>query len=213
MRLYLGCSRSKSTLKRLQKGRIGSLPELSILKRSCDFLVPNMTAIKTLLACAAIALSAAAQAQPTQQQLIDDFSGPYVGAKLGVNVSSASGATNKPTHTTIFPGFVAGYGFNAGPVVLGAEIFADLHHGSATAKDAGIDAKIGYPVGQLMPYARLGIEAPDWPKSRFHYGLGVEYLFTKNVSLFSEWTHDATHADNTHWTNDSFTIGANYRFR
>jgi hypothetical protein len=81
-----------------------------------------MTAIKTLLTCAAIALSAAAQAQPTQQQLIDDFSGPYIGAKVGVNVSSASGATNKPTHTTVFPGFVAGYPFNAGPVVLGAEL-------------------------------------------------------------------------------------------
>lgn len=171
-----------------------------------------MTAIKTLLACAAIALSAAAQAQPTQQQLIDDFSGPYVGAKLGVNVSSASGATNKPTHSTVFPGFVAGYGFNAGPVMLGAEMFADLHHGSATFKDGGIDAKIGYPVGQFMPYARLGVTT-DWPASRFNYGLGVEYMFMKNVSLFSEWTHDSANADNTHYKNNSFTIGANYLFR
>ena len=173
----------------------------------------KMTGMKTLLASAAIALSAAAQAQPTQQQLIDDFSGPYVGAKLGVNVSSASGATNKPTHTTIFPGFVAGYGFNAGPVVLGAELFADLHHGSATFKDGGIDAKIGYPIGRFMPYVRLGAVAPDWHTSRFNYGLGVEYMAMKNVSLFSEWTRDSCNAYDTHWTNNSFVIGANYRFR
>jgi outer membrane immunogenic protein len=172
-----------------------------------------MTAIKTLLACAAIAFSALAHAQPTQQQLVDDFSGAYVGAKMGVNVSSASGATNKPTHTTVFPGFVAGYGFNLGPVVLGAELFADLHHGSATFKDGGMDAKIGYPVGQFMPYARLGVVAPDWPASRFHYGLGIEYKLMKNVSLFSEWTADSTHADKTHWSNNNFTVGANYRFQ
>jgi outer membrane immunogenic protein len=59
---------------------------------------------------------------------------------------------------------------------------------------------------------RLGAVTPDWPASRFNYGLGVEYMAMKNVSLFSEWTHDACNADNTHWTNSSFVIGANYRF-
>lgn len=171
-----------------------------------------MKAIKTFLMCAAIAGSAIAHAQPTQQQLIDDFSGAYVGAKVGVNVSSASGATNKPSHTTVFPGFVAGYGFYTGPVVLGAEVFADLHHGSATFKDGGIDAKIGYPIAQFMPYARVGVTT-DWPSARLHYGLGLEYKFTKNVSMFSEWTRDSSNAYDTHWTNNSFVVGANYRFK
>jgi outer membrane immunogenic protein len=171
-----------------------------------------MKAIKTFLMGAALAASVIAHAQPTQQQLIDDFSGPYIGAKVGVNVSSASGSINKPSHTTIFPGFVAGYGFNAGPVVIGGEVFADLHHGSATFKDGGVDAKIGYPISHFMPYARLGVTT-DWPSARFHYGLGVEYLFTKNISVFTEWTADTSHAYNSRWSNNNFTVGANYRFR
>jgi outer membrane immunogenic protein len=171
-----------------------------------------MKAVKTFLAGMALAASALAHAQPTQQQLIDDFSGPYIGAKVGVNVSSASGSIDKPSHTTFFPGLVAGYGFNVGPVVLGAEVFTDFHHGSATFKDGGIDAKIGYPINQFMPYARLGMTT-DWPSDRFHYGVGVEYRFTKNVSMFSEWTADSGSAYNTSWKNNSFTIGANYRFK
>jgi outer membrane immunogenic protein len=94
-----------------------------------------MKAVKTFLAGMALAASALAHAQPTQQQLIDDFSGPYIGAKVGVNVSSASGSIDKPSHTTFFPGLVAGYGFNVGPVVLDAEVFTDFHHGSTTFKD------------------------------------------------------------------------------
>ncbi|WP_336602767.1 outer membrane protein [Paraburkholderia bengalensis] len=162
--------------------------------------------------CATLAISAVAHAQPTQQQLIDDFSGPYIGAKVGVNISSASGAVNKPTHTTLFPGFVAGYGFNAGPVVLGAELFMDMHNGSSTAKDGGVDAKIGYPIGPFMPYARLGATG-DWPGWTFHYGLGVEYKLTTKFSVFSEWTRDSANAYNTRWTNNSITVGANYRFK
>jgi outer membrane immunogenic protein len=173
-----------------------------------------MKSIQKLVMFSAFAASgiAHAQAQPVQQSLLDDFSGPYLGLKVGANVSSASGETYKPTHTTVFPGFVAGYGFNVGPVVLGAEVFMDLHHGSATYKDGGIDAKIGYPIGQVMPYGRIGFTT-DWPATALHGGLGVEYKLTKNVSMFSEWTHDSAHADGSKWTNDSFTIGVNYRFK
>jgi len=171
-----------------------------------------MKALKIILVSAALVASALTHAQPTQQQPVNDFSGAYIGAKVGVNTSSASGEVNKASHTTMFPGLAIGYAFNAGPVVLGGEVFADLHHGSATFKDGGVDAKIGYPVNNLMPYARLGMTT-DWPSTRFHYGLGVEYLLAKNVSLFTEWTGDTSHADNSHWKNNNFTIGANYRFK
>jgi outer membrane immunogenic protein len=171
-----------------------------------------MKKFKPLFICATIVGAGMAHAQPTHDQLVADFSGPYVGVKAGANFSSASGAMAKPSHTTFFPGLVVGYGFNLGPVVLGAEAFADLHHGSATYKDGGVDAKIGYPINRFMPYARLGVTT-DWPSSAFHYGIGIEYRFTKNVSLFSEWTHDAANAYNTHWVNNSITVGANYRFK
>ncbi|MBP0591868.1 porin family protein [Paraburkholderia sp. LEh10] len=171
-----------------------------------------MKTLKTLLTCAALVGASMAHAQPTYDQMVSDFSGPYIGVKAGFNFSRASGATEKPSHTTFFPGVVVGYGFNAGPVLLGAEAFMDFHDGSATKKDGGIDAKIGYPVGQFMPYARLGVKV-GWPASAFHYGLGVEYQFTKNVSMFTEWTHDSANAYDTRWTNNSVTVGANYRFK
>ncbi|MFL9961024.1 porin family protein [Paraburkholderia sediminicola] len=140
------------------------------------------------------------------------FSGPYVGFKVGANVSSAAGEINKPSHTTVFPGFTAGYGFNVGPLMLGAEAFADLHHGSATYKDGGIDAKLGMPFGQIMPYARLGFTV-DWPATRPHWGLGVEYAATKNLGVTAEWTSDHANAENSSWHNNSFTLGMHYYFR
>ena len=140
------------------------------------------------------------------------FSGAYVGFKVGADVSSASGAVNKPSHTTVFPGFTAGYGFDVGSVMFGAEAFADLHHGSATYKDGGIDAKLGVPLGQIMPYARLGFTV-DWPSTRPHWGLGVEYAATKNLGVTAEWTGDHTNANKTSWNNNSFTVGMHYYFR
>jgi outer membrane immunogenic protein len=144
------------------------------------------------------------------------FSGPYVGFKVGANVSDASGQTNKPTHTTVFPGLTAGYGVDVGSVMLGAEAFADFHHGSATFKDGGLDAKLGMPLttsfGQIMPYARLGFTA-NWPSTRPHWGLGVEYAATKNIGVAAEWTGDHTNADHSSWNNNSFTVGMHYYFR
>jgi outer membrane immunogenic protein len=94
-----------------------------------------------------------------------EFSGGYVGFKLGENRSNASGVAPRARHDTTFPGLVAGYAFDAGPLVLGAEVFTDFHHGSATGKDGGLDAKVGVPVGKLMPYARLGFTG-SWPDTR-----------------------------------------------
>jgi outer membrane immunogenic protein len=66
-----------------------------------------------------------------------------------------------------------------------AQKCADLHNGSTTVKEGGIDAKIGYPIGSFMPYARRGVTT-DWPAAPFHYGVGAEYQFTKDVSMFAE---------------------------
>ncbi|WP_245641406.1 porin family protein [Paraburkholderia bannensis] len=140
------------------------------------------------------------------------FSGPYAGFKVGANVSNASGAYSKPTHTTVFPGFTLGYGFDVGSLMIGAEAFADLHHGSATFKDGGFDAKIGMPIGQIMPYARMGLTL-DWPAARPHWGVGVEYAVTRNLGVAAEWTGDHSNSKNTNWNNNSFTLGMHYYFR
>lgn len=139
------------------------------------------------------------------------FAGPYLGFKVGVNISDASGVINKPSHTTVFPGFTAGYNFNVERFIVGAEAFADLHHGSTTYKDGGIDAKFGMPFNQILPYVRIGFTGDD-PGTRFHWGLGVEYKFAKHVSAVGEWTTDTGNCDGTKRTNNSFTIGLQYHF-
>jgi outer membrane immunogenic protein len=72
------------------------------------------------------------------------------------NWSDASGVVNTASHSTTFPGLTAGYGFDVKQFMIGAEVFADFHHGSTTYKDGGVDLKVGIPFNTVMPYARLG---------------------------------------------------------
>jgi opacity protein-like surface antigen len=172
-----------------------------------------MYKITKLILTASIALlSNFAHAQLSTPQVgASQFAGPYVGFKVGLNNSDASGVVNKASHTTVFPGFMAGYNFDVDRFVLGAEIFADLHHGSSTYKDGGIDAKFGMPFNQIMPYARVGFTS-SWPETRLHWGLGVEYKFARHVSVAGEWTTDSSNKDGTKRRNNSFTVGLQYHF-
>ncbi|WP_434107815.1 outer membrane beta-barrel protein [Paraburkholderia caffeinilytica] len=167
---------------------------------------------RLILAATIVLLSNLAHAQfATPQAAADQFAGPYVGVKLGLNNSNASGVVSKASHNTVFPGFTAGYNFNVDRFILGAEAFADLHHGSSTYKDGGIDAKFGMPFNQIMPYARVGFTS-SWPENRLHWGLGVEYKFARHVSAVGEWTTDFSNQDGTKRRNNSFTIGMQYHF-
>src|ERR1700754_840129 len=105
-----------------------------------------MTSIKlrltalTLAALAGIAHAEAPAQSPDSQSVTvpathSEFAGPYAGIKVGGNWSDASGVVNRDTHSTAFFGVMAGYGFDVGRFVLGAEAFADLHGGSTTKDD------------------------------------------------------------------------------
>jgi outer membrane immunogenic protein len=136
-----------------------------------------MTTIKSWLGALAVtALAGIAHAQtqtPPQTQtqtpesklpaVHSQFAGPYAGIKIGENWSNASGNVSIGTHGTTFFGAMAGYGFDFGRFVLGAEAFADFHNGSTTRKDAGIDARIGVPFNQIVSYARVGLTG-SWPE-------------------------------------------------
>ncbi|APR36982.1 outer membrane protein [Paraburkholderia sp. SOS3] len=141
-----------------------------------------------------------------------EFAGPYAGIKVGGNWSDASGVVNKGTHGTAFFGAMAGYGFDVGRFVLGAEAFADFHGGSTTKVDGGLDARIGMPFDRIMPYARIGFTTA-WPDTRLHGGLGVEYAIYKNIHINGEWTADRSNSNGTKRTNNSFTVGMTYYFR
>jgi outer membrane immunogenic protein len=118
---------------------------------------------------------------------------------------------NTSTSSSTFFGLVAGYNFDVSDFVVGAEAFGDFHNASTTYKDAGLDAKFGMPFKQIMPYARLGFTG-TWPNARLHYGLGVEYKFTKNISVAGEWTADSSNHDGTKRRNNSATFGVHYYF-
>lgn len=167
---------------------------------------------RLVLTASIVMLSNLVHAQAVAYQAgASEFAGPYVGFKLVVNNSDAAGVVNKASHTTVFPGFTAGYNFDIDRIVVGAEAFADLHHGSTTYKDGGIDAKFGMPFNQIMPYVRIGLTT-DWPEIRPHWGLGVEYKFAKHMSAAGEWTTDTSNHDGTKRKNNSFTIGVQYHF-
>ena len=164
-----------------------------------------MSNLKKFFAAMFIALTGLSCAQASE------FAGPYAGVKVGENWSGASGVVNKSSHATFFPGLTAGYGFDVKRFVIGAEVFADFHHGSTTYKDGGIDLKFGMPFNTIMPYARLGMTG-SWPNARLHGGLGVEYKFAKQFSVAAEWTADSSSHDGTKRRNDSMTVGVHYYF-
>ncbi|ABE32843.1 outer membrane protein [Paraburkholderia xenovorans] len=168
--------------------------------------------IRLILTASVMMLSNLVHAQSVPPLMgASQFAGPYLGFKVGVNSSNASGVISKASHTTVFPGFTAGYNFDVNRFVVGAEAFADLHHGSTTCKDGGIDAKFGMPFNQVLPYVRIGFTGDD-PDTRFHWGLGVEYKFARHISAVGEWTTDTSNHDGTKRTNNSFTIGLQYHF-
>jgi outer membrane immunogenic protein len=164
-----------------------------------------MTSIKKILVPLILALTGATQVQASE------FTGAYVGAKAGFNWSDSTGHTYQSTHATAFPGLTIGYNYDLAPVVVGIEGFADFHGGSTTKKDAGIDAKVGMPISNVMPYARVGLTG-TWPDTRLHYGAGVEYKVAKQWSVAGEWTADRAHYEGGHRQNNSLTVGVHYYF-
>jgi outer membrane immunogenic protein len=164
-----------------------------------------MSNLKKFFAALVVALTSISCAQASE------FAGPYAGVKVGENWSDASGVINKPSHATTFPGLTAGYNFDVKQFVVGAEVFADFHHGSSTYKDGGVDLKVGMPFNLVMPYARIGVTG-TWPNARLHGGLGVEYKFAKQFSVAGEWTADSCSHDGTKRSNNSITVGVHYHF-
>jgi outer membrane immunogenic protein len=85
-----------------------------------------MSNLKKFFAALVIAVTGISCAQASE------FAGPYAGFKVGENWSDAFGVVNTASRSTTFPGLTAGYGFDVKQFMIGAEVFADFHHGSTT---------------------------------------------------------------------------------
>lgn len=165
---------------------------------------------------------------------VDYVNGGYVGGKLGVTVSKAEGQKAAPNEGTIAYGsqggyLQAGYVFDARTLVMAVGAFVDwnpserhtngVYYGS---RSYGVDAKIGLPFGEWLPYAKLGygystgtLDLRAVTNTTVNAVAGLEYKFAPQWSLQGEYKVDGFGGRNvaaTSISNKIFSIGVNYYF-
>ncbi|OGS91945.1 MAG: hypothetical protein A2Z95_03465 [Gallionellales bacterium GWA2_60_18] len=169
-----------------------------------------------------IVLVAVLLAMPAAQA--SEFDGGWLGGKIGANRSGVTGVDRKSATSY---GLEGGYNWNRSSYLLGVNGFIDSN-GSADHNPApfsygssayGIDAKLGVPSGNWLPYAKLGYARTDGDGAAgaidggdVHFGLGVEYKFAPNWSLAGEYTTASAKTGAQKLSNDNFTIGLNFYF-
>lgn len=175
----------------------------------------NRSVMSLVVAAALLAMGAAEASE---------FDGVWLGAKLGINQSDATGVDKK--NATAF-GLEGGYNWNMDSVLLGLAAFADLN-GKTThnpgvvnygSRAYGLDGKLGLPLGDWLPYAKLGYGrtagnggASGLSGSGAHLGLGVEYKFMPNLSVSGEFSNASVKSAGNKLNNNNFTVGINYYF-
>lgn len=155
-----------------------------------------------------------------------DFSGPYLGGDVGVNRSSTTGALTTSTSSSASYGLQGGYGWNLGGTFLGVEGFVNnakqANHNPNTQYGSnafGLGLKIGVPIDNLMPYARLGYDRTSgsgalsgFSAGAANSGLGLMYKVAPNWSLEGEWANTSSSATGIKLKANNFSFGLNYHF-
>ncbi len=153
-----------------------------------------------------------------------EFSGGWVGGKIGTNRSDVTGvpAVGAKNSTTL--GLEGGYNWDISNFLLGVDGFADFnqkatHTVTNYGSDVyGLDLKLGLPAGNWLPYAKLGYAhasakgAVTGSGNGVHYGLGIEYKFAPQWSVAGEYSAHSGKGGTAKLNNDNFTIGLNYYF-
>ena len=159
--------------------------------------------------------------------------GGYVGGKIGANYSSASGAIESSAESTFVyllqGGYLqGGYIFTSKTLLLGVGGYFDwnpaekrsngVEYGS---RSAGVDAKIGLPLGSWMPYVKLGYGYSTGTKDLYavvgkslNGTLGMEYKLDTQWSFLGELKVDGFGGKNGagNISNKTLGIGLNYYF-
>jgi len=148
--------------------------------------------------------------------------------KAGQNRSDRTSVAAKNATTY---GFEGGYNWDVNSFLLGVGGFADYNQKATHATaipgtfanygtDAyGLDAKLGLPLGNWLPYAKLGYGSMrgtgvslQGSANGAHVGLGVEYKFASHWSVAGEYTNMSSSSNGIRVNNDNFTVGLNYYF-
>jgi opacity protein-like surface antigen len=159
--------------------------------------------------------------------------GIYLGGKLGVNYSRASGVISAPNKGTIAyvlqGGYLqGGYIFESKTLVLGVGSYFDWNpldtHDNGVAygsRTFGFDTKVGLPLGSWMPYAKLGYGYSTGTKdlgavaqNSLNAAFGLEYKIAPQWSLLGEYKTDDFGGKNvaTSIKNKTISFGFNYYF-
>ena len=155
-----------------------------------------------------------------------DFSGSYVGAKIGSNRADTSDALATSRSSASTYGLEGGHGWDVGKAMLGVDGFYDTNreadHDPASRYGSsvyGLGLKLGLPINSLMPYAKLGYAhtrgtgaISNFGDNHMNGGLGLEYKFARSWSVAGEWTTISPRSNGIKLNNDNFTVGVNYYF-
>ncbi len=158
-------------------------------------------------------------------------SGGYWGAKIGVNYSGASGNTKAPTDATfayLFQGgyLHGGYVFTSKTLLLGVGGFYDWNPNELRSsgiiygsRSAGMDFKVGLPLGDWLPHVKLGYGYSTGTKdlnsvtgNSLSGTVGMEYKIDTQWSLLGELKVDGFGNNGTSISNKTLTFGFNYYF-
>ena len=200
----------------------------------------------------AIAASALATTQVAAQQASPSWNGFYAGLNAGSMFGNTSGSFPGPAggggYSGSGIGFVggaqAGYNYLLGPVLLGGDIdfqgstqtqgvtggggFGPFSTTERTPWFSTMRARVGYPVGSVMPYitggAVWGQRSIDGPISAsanywtWTAGGGIEGLVTERVSMKLEYLYMGTPSTSLlpgaseTASNNLIRLGVNYHF-
>lgn len=167
-----------------------------------------------------------------------EFSGPWVGGKIGVNRSNISdirGSYSTDTSSTF--GLEGGYNWDFDKLLVGVDAFGDFNQKkSHTTRPVvppappvptsiyygsdvyGLDAKLGFADGKWLTYGKLGYGNARMTGNLaghgdgVHLGFGMEYKFAPGWSLAGEFTSTSSKGSGADLANNNLTIGINYYF-
>lgn len=178
--------------------------------------------MKLLLATSVAALSASvalaggpvfvpAPLPPIPAPIVEAWSGPYVGVQAGLGNGTLALGPAGPDQVALESGPVyglhAGYNFDLGSIVLGAEIDYNLADIVSEEIDgvvtvtalAHLKARVGYDLGSALVYGVGGMAymETEWPggfsgdlsDTGVFYGVGAEYMISSNWSAGVEYLY------------------------